>query len=149
MLLRLVRASGRRRLTRYRRYRASARLAAAAGCAFLAAACEPARARAPEEVSLHWHLAPDPPAVGPSRLTLQLADGRGRPLAGARLQVEADMAHPGMRPVVAVASEVTPGRYQADLDFTMAGSWFILVSGEAPSGGAFSRRIDLAHVRAR
>jgi len=136
-------------LTGPREYRTSARLLALACTAFLGAACDRAPGRAGEKVSLTWTLAPDPPAVGPSRLTLQLADESGREVGGARLRIEANMTHPGMRPVVAVAAEEGAGRYQADLDFTMAGSWFILVTGDVPHRGAFSRRIDVAHVRGR
>ena len=124
--------------------------ALALACAALAGtACSPGDAgRASDSVSMTWTVAPDPATVGPARLTLILEDRRG-PVTGARLQVEADMTHPGMRPVVAEAVERAPGRYQADLDFAMAGSWFILVTGDVPADGAFSRRIDLAHVRAR
>jgi hypothetical protein len=123
--------------------------ALACAAALLGAACGRGPARADETLSLAWTLAPDPPAVGPSRLSLRLADERGRPLGGARLQVEAGMTHPGMPPVVASAAEEEAGRYRADLDFTMAGSWFILVTGEIPHRGAFSRRIDVPHVRGR
>jgi hypothetical protein len=98
-------------------------------------------------VSLTWTFAPDPPAVGPCRLTLRLADDRGRPVSGARLRVEAGMTHPGMRPVVADAADEGDGRYEADLDFTMAGAWFVLVTGELPHGGSFSRQFDVARVR--
>jgi hypothetical protein len=136
-------------LTRPRGHSALTRLSALALSALLGAACARGPARADETVSLTWTLAPDPPAVGPSRLTLQLADERGQPLSGARLQVEASMTHPGMRPVVAVAAEEGAGRYRADLGFTMAGSWFLLVTGEVPQRGALSRRIDVAHVRGR
>jgi hypothetical protein len=136
-------------LTRLRGHGASAQLVALACTAFLEAACDRRPGRDTESVSLTWTLVPDPPAVGPSRLTLRLADERGRPLGGARLQVEASMTHPGMRPLVAVAAEEGAGRYRADLDFTMAGSWFVLVTGEVPNRGALSRRIDLAHVRGR
>jgi hypothetical protein len=52
-----------------------------------------------------------------------------------------------MRPVLATAVEQETGRYLAEVDFTMAGSWFILVSAELPGGGAYSDRIDLARVR--
>jgi hypothetical protein len=148
VLLRLVRASGDRRLKGPPGHRGWARLSALACTALLAAACDRGTPLG-SEVSLTWRFAPDPPAVGPSRLTLRIDDDRGQPLRGARVRLEANMTHPGMRPVVADAIEAAPGRYEVDLDFTMAGSWFILLTGEKPQGGAFSRRIDVAHVRGR
>jgi hypothetical protein len=113
------------------------------------AACDRGAGRAAENVSLTWTFAPDPPSVGRSTLTLQLGDERGQPLRGARVRVEANMTHPGMRPVVAEAAEKEAGRYHVELEFSMAGSWFVLVTGDRPQGGSFSRRIDVAHVRAR
>jgi hypothetical protein len=59
------------------------------------------------------------------------------------------MTHPGMRPVIAGGIEQGEGRYQVELEFTMAGSWFLLVTGETKDGAPFSRRIDVAHVRGR
>lgn len=148
MLLRLVRASG-GRLTRLGGHASPVRLLALACAAFLGAACDRATGRAGGDASLAWTFAPDPPAVGPCRLTLRLSDGSGRRVSGARLKVEADMTHPGMRPVLAAAVEEGDGRYHADLDFAMAGSWVVLVTGELPHGGAFSRRIDVPQVRGR
>ena len=148
MLLRLVRAPGRRRLKRHPGAGGAARLLALGCTALLATACDRGSERG-RDVALTWSLAPDPPAVGSTRLTLQIDDDHGQPLRGARVRLEANMTHPGMRPVVADAAEAAPGRYEADLDFTMAGSWFILVTGEKAHGGAFSRRIDVAHVRGR
>jgi hypothetical protein len=147
MLLRLVRPSG-RGLSRPS-YVASARAAAVAGSVLMAAACDRGVPAAGEDVTLDYSLAPDPPSVGPCRVTLRVSDTRGRPLAGARVHLHADMAHPGMRPVLADAAESAPGRYEAQLGFTMAGPWFVLVEGETSRGRRFSRRIDVPQVRAR
>ncbi len=148
MLLRLVRAPGRRRLKGSPGPRGSAGLLALACTALLGTGCDQGTERG-SDLSLTWSFAPDPPAVGSTRLRLQIDDDRGQPLRGAHVRIEANMTHPGMRPVVADAAEAAPGRYEVNLDFTMAGSWFILVTGEKPQGGAFSRRIDVAHVRGR
>jgi hypothetical protein len=81
--------------------------------------------------------------MGPGTLTFTMAE------AGARLRVEGHMAHPGMAPVLAEARDLGRGRYQADLTFTMAGDWFLIVSGALPDGRRVEHRIDIAGVRPR
>ena len=43
-------------------------------------------------------------------------------------------------------SETAPGRYQADLEFTMGGDWFILVRAELLDGRSMERKIDVPGV---
>ena len=111
---------------------------AVAGCA-----PEPEQAN----VSMAWELAPDPPRVGPATLALALSDSTGRPLEGARVEVEGNMAHPGMQPVLASAEETTPGRYVADLTWTMPGDWFVLVTATLPDARSAQWQIDVPGVR--
>jgi hypothetical protein len=102
------------------------------------------RAAAPPPVAVAaWSLSPQPPTMGPGTLTFTMAE------AGARLRVEGHMAHPGMAPVLAEARDLGRGRYQADLTFTMAGDWFLIVSGALPDGRRVEHRIDIAGVRPR
>ena len=44
------------------------------------------------------------------------------------------MSHAGMSPSFAVANEIDPGRYQAHLEFPMAGDWVILLHVTLPGG---------------
>ncbi|HVR06615.1 MAG TPA: FixH family protein [Thermoanaerobaculia bacterium] len=113
----------------------------------LAAACGQRPAAAPEVV-LTWTLSPRAPAVGPAVLSLALADRRdGRPLAGARVRVEADMSHPGMAPLLASVRELAPGVYEAALRFTMAGDWILLVDARLRDGRAWRRELWVRGVR--
>jgi hypothetical protein len=89
---------------------------------------------------------PDPPQIGPAALTVTLRDAGGQPIAGAVVKLEGNMNHAGMVPVFAEASEVAPGRYRADLDFTMAGDWFILVRADLPDGRSMERKVDVPGV---
>ena len=69
-------------------------------------------------------------------------------MTGARVNLEGDMAHPGMRPEFAETREIAPGRYQGRLDFTMAGDWVILVHITLPGGKIVERQLDVKGVRA-
>ena len=57
------------------------------------------------------------------------------------------MSHAGMSPVFADAKEVDAGRYQAHLEFAMAGDWVILLHVTLPGGKKLERQIDVRGVR--
>jgi len=111
--------------------------------------CERASVPSAEDIGLSWSVDPRPLQVGRTTLVLRLTDPQGSPIRGARLRAEADMTHPGMRPVVADAVERAPGVYEAHLDLEMAGAWMVFVSGDLPGPRALSRQLDLGLVRAR
>ena len=114
--------------------------------------CGPADAPAASvsNVSLDWRVFPDPPAAGPARIVLVLTDGsNGRPVRGAAVEIEGNMSHAGMRPVFASAREVAPGTYEAPLELTMGGDWFLLIDAKLADGGTFNRQVDLPGVRPR
>ena len=69
------------------------------------------------------------------------------PLTGAQIAVEADMSHAGMSPVFGAAKEVERGRYQAHLEFPMAGDWVVLLHITLPGGKKLERQMDLKGVR--
>ena len=72
---------------------------------------------------------------GDTRITIQLRDPAiGRPLRGARLNLEAHMSHPGMAPVVSALSEGQDGQYHATLPLTMTGEWQLVTSGALADG---------------
>jgi hypothetical protein len=90
---------------------------------------------------------PHPPYVGPATVVVSLTDDQGAPITGATLLLEGNMTHPGMVPSVAEASEVSPGQYEAVLELTMGGDWYILVQGELPDGRTFEHTTDLPGVK--
>ena len=79
-------------------------------------------------------ITPDPPKVGPAKAKITLTDKEGKPLQGAALKLEGNMNHAGMKPVFAVATETDPGRYEATLELTMGGDWFVLITGKLKDG---------------
>ncbi|MFN2168671.1 MAG: FixH family protein [Anaerolineae bacterium] len=100
------------------------------------------------DVGVELAVEPSPPQLGPATLTVRLTDAGGQPIAGASVELEGNMSHAGMAPVFATATEVGPGQYQANLEFTMGGDWFILVRADLPDGRSLERQIGLPGVDA-
>jgi hypothetical protein len=101
----------------------------------------------PDLVTVEHEISPAPARVGITTFTFKLADAGGRPITGVRVAVEADMSHAGMSPVFADAKEEQPGRYQAQLNFQMAGDWMILLHVTLPGGKKLERQIEVRGVR--
>ena len=80
-------------------------------------------------------------------MALRVRDAAGRPLGGARVTLEGNMAHAGMRPVFAEASESGPGSYESALEFTMGGDWVVLVRLTRPDGRKIERQFDVKGVQ--
>jgi hypothetical protein len=106
------------------------------------------RSRDLPDVDVVLEIKPSPPQLGLSSIVVTLHDADGQPISGARVELEGNMNHAGMVPVFADASEVAPGRYQAELEFTMGGDWFILVHADLPDGRSMERKVDVPGVDA-
>ncbi|HTP87067.1 MAG TPA: FixH family protein [Bryobacteraceae bacterium] len=103
-------------------------------------------ATADSGMTVACEIAPKPARVGTATVTVRLADAATKPVTGAKISLEGDMAHPGMEPVFAKAQETNPGSYVASLNFTMAGDWVIVVQGILPDGSKVERQIDVKGV---
>lgn len=115
-----------------------------AGTGLTACRPEPDAARS---IALDWSIAPAPPRVGPATLAFTLTDTTtAAPVTGAVARVEVNMTHPGMQPVLGTAAEVSPGRYEAPVEFTMGGDWFVLIDATLPDGRTLQRQIDVEGV---
>jgi YtkA-like len=99
------------------------------------------------DIKFEYKIAPDPPRTGPAMFTMKLDDAAGKPIHGARISLEGNMTHPGMRPVFSDAREFESGRYEASLEFTMRGDWIILVHLTLPDGRKLQRQITVNEVR--
>jgi hypothetical protein len=108
--------------------------------------CHKASEKPPEIVFEH-QIAPSPPRTGSATVTLKLSDSAGKPINGARINLEGNMSHPGMRPVFSEARETESGRYEAPLEFTMRGDWFILFHITLRDGRKLQKQIDVKGVR--
>jgi hypothetical protein len=80
-------------------------------------------------------------------ITLRLTDTSGTAVTGARIKLEGNMSHAGMAPVFADAKEIQPGRYQANMELSMAGDWYVSVRVTLADGRQFDREIEIKGVR--
>ena len=100
------------------------------------------------EISLQWTVEPSTPSASTDTLTrITLQDAQQRPVNGARLQLEAHMSHPGMTPVVRPLTDRGGGSYETRLQFSMAGDWILVVTGDLPDGRRITRSLPIAGVR--
>jgi YtkA-like len=98
-------------------------------------------------VAIEHEISPEPARVGPATITLKLANSAAKPITGAHVAIEGDMSHPGMSPRFAEAKETDPGRYEARLEFPMAGDWVILLHVTLSDGKKLERQFDVRGVR--
>lgn len=101
------------------------------------------------EVKVQCEIAPRPVRTGPAEVTVALTGQTGRPLIGAAVNVEGDMAHPGMAPVFVDARPDGRGRYAATVNFSMPGDWVLLIHATLPDGRKLERQVRVAGVEAR
>jgi hypothetical protein len=100
-----------------------------------------------DDVKVDFAFQHSPPAVGPAAATVRLTDKDGKPIEGAAVKLEGNMNHAGMKPVFADAKETRPGQYEASLELTMGGDWFILINATLADGRKLSRKVDVPGVR--
>lgn len=100
------------------------------------------------DIAVELAIEPEPPRLGPATVTVTLHDAGGQPIRGAVVTLEGNMNHAGMVPLFADSAEVAPGRYRAEIEFTMGGDWFILVHAELPDGRSLERQVDVPGVDA-
>ena len=98
------------------------------------------------DFTLTHEVSPQAPRVGPSTITLRLADASGKPVTGVRMKLEGHMSHAGMTPVFADAKETEPGRYSSTMELSMAGDWYVVVDMTLPDGGRLQRLFEIKGV---
>jgi hypothetical protein len=120
-------------------------LLAAVGLALMLGACQ-RRSRSADplaDVELTFAVEPSPAAVGPARLTFTLTDASGAPVPAESFGLRSDMTHAGMAPILAAGTEVAPGEYRVELEWSMAGDWVLTVEALLADGRSLTRAIPL------
>lgn len=75
-----------------------------------------------------------------------LLEQNGLPVEGAAIEIEGNMTHAGMEPMLVKAEESAPGQYHATLDWTMGGGWLVTVRATLPDGQTAERVIENLQV---
>lgn len=115
-----------------------ARLAAVLALALAGGSCR--KAEADRVATLTVHAGEDP-----GRSARFEANVPGWP--GAEASFTADMAHPGMKPIVVKASETAPGRYAGVIVWTMPGDWKVFFEARWPDGTKVERSANITVTR--
>lgn len=102
--------------------------------------------RSTATIIVHHQITPQPVRVGPAVIAIQLTNTAAKPLSHAAITVEADMSHPGMAPIFNEAKEISPGSYQASVDFNMRGDWVVLLHIKLANGETTEQSIDVGGV---
>jgi hypothetical protein len=92
-------------------------------------------------------VSPHPPRVGAVTIDVEPLDAKGQPVSGAHVELEGNMSHAGMSPVIGVTREIDPGKYRGTLPLTMAGDWIVLVNVTLANGERVQHQIELNGVR--
>lgn len=99
-------------------------------------------------LTIRSEITPQPLKAGPAMVALDIAGSKGAPVTGAHITLEADMSHPGMAPAFADTKEVSPGRYQGNINFSMGGDWVVLVHIRLADGQKIEREVPVTGIRA-
>ena len=87
---------------------------------------------------------PAAPTVGQGLVVVTLRDPAGAPVEVARLDVEANMSHAGMVPVMGQADAGPGGVYRVPMTWSMAGDWYLDVTFRLPDGRIVARRFPVS-----
>ena len=71
---------------------------------------------------------------------------KGEPVTGVTIEVEGNMNHAGMEPVLVTAEEIEAGQYRATLNWTMGGGWLVTARATLPDGTQVEKVMDNLQV---
>lgn len=113
-----------------------------AATALVVAGC--ARRAPAGDVSIASATTPERPALNqPFVVRVSVRSGDRTAIAGAHVEIVAQMSHPGMAPVVVSAAESEPGLYRGSLTLDMAGTWVLRIAATLANGTRVERTLDV------
>jgi hypothetical protein len=80
---------------------------------------------------------------GEGTILITVKDKAGQPVDNARVSVEANMSHAGMKPEYADVSASQAGTYRLPLKWTMGGSWYVDTTITLGDGTVIRRRFPV------
>ncbi len=86
---------------------------------------------------------PAPPVQDMGTAIVVIKDKAGQGVDGARVSIEANMAHAGMKPEYADATIGANGEYRMPLDWSMGGSWYVEAKITLKNGDVVRRRFPV------
>ena len=98
-------------------------------------------------ITFKYEVTPQPARVGAATFDLELRDANNQAVSGAHVELEGNMSHAGMSPVVGVTREIESGKYRGTLPLNMAGDWIVLVNVTLANGEHVQHQIELNGVR--
>jgi hypothetical protein len=118
--------------------------------AFALVGCRPKSPEPRGTLQASVQFEPNPPVAHHAvNVKVSLSGTDGKPLRLGHLEVEGDMNHAGMSPVFAHFDETAPGQYSGQIEFTMGGDWFLLLTGQLPGNTHIVKKIDVPGVKAQ
>lgn len=110
-----------------------------AGCGRMQAGNMPAQ----DGFAMSMVAQPSPPVVGDGQLIVTIADPTGKPVTDARLEVEGNMSHAGMKPSFGTVTAAADGQYAIAIRWTMAGDWYVDIKATLADGRVIARRFPI------
>ncbi len=86
---------------------------------------------------------PSPPTVGDGQLIVTLHGQDGQPVSDARLEVEGNMSHAGMKPSFGTVTAAADGQYRVAIRWTMGGDWYVDIKATLADGRVIARRFPI------
>ncbi|MBX3080208.1 MAG: FixH family protein [Anaerolineae bacterium] len=81
--------------------------------------------------------------MGQTELVVTLKDAQGTPIDNAKIEVQGDMTHAGMKPSLGSVDKGTQGQYKIPFDWSMGGDWVLTIKATLPDGRTASKRIEV------
>lgn len=94
-------------------------------------------------IILNWQHSPEKiTSKSPVEFTFTLKDKANSPIENARIDVEANMNHAGMTPVLAQARVAGAGVYKVKIQLTMEGGWILFLTIKKVDGTIIKKEIS-------
>jgi hypothetical protein len=121
-----------------------------AGLAFLllllVAGCgrsQSAQVETQDDYQITFATDPAPPDQGAGTVVVTIKDKQGQGVDAARVAIEANMNHAGMKPESAEVASGAAGEYRLPLNWTMGGAWYVDVNITLRNGEVLRRRFPV------